>query len=232
VARWRKLKFKPVGEVRNKLQEVQKSGLEIDQLRCLKCHTTAFNEQTGDYLEDRVTCESCHGPGGFYAELMAGGRARDGAELARANILETRAERVCLNCHKPDRHSDYEGEDLPPTLIAAYLDANHDLDMDGKAQEDAWDLAFETQVPTWQLGDGSPQPGAEVFIRAVYDDANIYFVFRWLDADGSMGFKGRAMAGTRGMARRSCAELADHRAGRRLPAGRMCCIMPHHRPIQ
>jgi len=181
VARWRVLKFKPFDRVRSKLQEVQRSGLELDESRCLGCHTTAFDELTGRYLEDRVTCESCHGPGGFYAELMAGGRARDGAELARANILETRSDRVCLNCHRPDRHSDYEGEDLPPTVIAAYLDGKTVPEMDGQALEDSWDRALETKVSTWQLGDDPPHPGTDVFIRAVYDDTNIYFAFRWPD---------------------------------------------------
>ncbi len=181
VARWRMLKFKPFDKVMTKLEEVRRRGLKLDESRCLGCHTTAFNELTGHYLEDRVTCESCHGPGGFYAELMAGGRARDGAELARANILETRSDRVCLNCHKPDRHSDYEGEDMPSTVIVAYLDGKPVPEMDGKAQEDTWNIALESKVGTWKLGDGPPQPGTEVFIRAVYDDTNLYFVFRWLD---------------------------------------------------
>ena len=181
VARWRSLKFKPFDRVTAKLKELQKSALGLDETRCLGCHTTGFNELTGRYQEDRVTCESCHGPGGFYAELMAGGRARDGAELARANILETRADRVCLNCHKPDRHSNFEGEDLPPTLIAAYLNGRPAPKIDGQALEDTWNIAFETKVSTWQLGDGPPQPGTEVFMRAVYDDTHIYFAFRWPD---------------------------------------------------
>jgi hypothetical protein len=181
VARWQKLKFKPLDRIKAKLQEVQSSGLKLDESRCLNCHTTGFNELTSDYLADRVTCESCHGPGGFYAELMAGGRARDGAEIARANILETRSDRVCLNCHKPNRHSDYEGEDLPPTLIVASLSGTPAPEMNGMALEYGWNLALETKVSTWQLGDGSPQPGTEVFIRAVYDDSHIYFAFRWLD---------------------------------------------------
>jgi len=113
---------------------------------------------------------------------MAGGRARDGAELARANILETRAERVCLNCHKPDRHSDYDGEDLPPTLIAAYLSGKPVPIIDGKAREDTWNMAFETNVSPWQLNDGPPRPGTEVIMRAVYDDTHIYFAFRWRDS--------------------------------------------------
>ena len=181
VARWRTLKFQSFARVRTKLKEVQRSGLKLDESRCLACHTTGFNERTGHYKENRVTCESCHGPGGFYAELMTGGRARDGAELARANILETRSDRVCLNCHKPDRHRDYEGEDMPPTLIAAYLDGKPVPEIDGQALENTWDMALETKVSTWQLGEAPPQPGTEVFIRAVYDDTDIYFAFRWPD---------------------------------------------------
>jgi hypothetical protein len=181
VARWRMLKFKPLDRVRSKLDEVQSSGRKLEASRCLGCHTTAFNERTGRYLEDRVTCESCHGPGGFYAELMAGGRARDGAELARANILETRSDRVCLNCHRPDRHSDYEGEDMPPTIIAAYLDEKTAPEIDGQTLEETWHRALETKVSTWQLGQDPPQAGTEVYIRAVYDDNNIYFAFRWPD---------------------------------------------------
>ena len=187
VARWRRIKFKPLDRVRTKLKELRRNGIKLDESQCLGCHTTAFNDLTEDYLEDRVTCESCHGPGGFYAELMAGGRARDGAELARANILKTAADRVCLNCHKPDRHRDYEGEDLPPTLIAAYLDGRPVPEMDGKAREDAWNTAFATKVATWQLGEGSPQPGAEVFIRAVYNASHIYFAFRWRDSNPQDG---------------------------------------------
>jgi hypothetical protein len=181
VARWRRIKFKPLDRLRAKLQEVRSHGLNIDESRCLGCHSTGYNASTDVYLEDRVSCESCHGPGGFYAELMAGGRARDGAELARANILETRADRVCLNCHKPDRHRDYEGEDLPPTLIAAYLDTKPAPVVDGKIEEDAWHTALETKLSLWQLDDGSPRPGTEISIRAVYDDTHIYLAFRWAD---------------------------------------------------
>jgi len=112
---------------------------------------------------------------------MAGGRARDGAELARANILETRSERVCLNCHKPDRHSDYEGEDLPPILTVAYLGGKSVPVIDGQVREDVWNMALETNVSTWQLSGGPPQPGPAVLIRAVYDNKNIYIALRWPD---------------------------------------------------
>ncbi len=181
VERWRNLKFQSLEKVRNKLKELRKSGLELDESRCLNCHTTGFNPRTGQYLEDRVTCENCHGPGEFYAGLMAGGRARDGAMLARANTLETRSDRVCLNCHKANRHADYAGEDLPPTLTAAYMEGKKAPDIDGRDTDDIWGIALEIKVPTWFIHDGPPRPGTEVYAKAVYSDTRIYFVFRWPD---------------------------------------------------
>jgi predicted CXXCH cytochrome family protein len=32
------------------------------QTSCLQCHTTGFDPATGSYVEEGVTCESCHGP--------------------------------------------------------------------------------------------------------------------------------------------------------------------------
>jgi len=183
VARWRKIKFQPLDKVRDKLKALRKDGLELSLSRCLGCHTTGSNAMDGTYLEDRVTCESCHGPGGFYVDLMAGGKAREGAELARANILETRTERVCLNCHRPDRHDSYLSADAAPVLIAGYLEAVPAPILDGRLGDAAWKTALETKVATWRLGDGrAPEAGAAVHVRAVYDAQRIYFIFRWSDS--------------------------------------------------
>ena len=35
--------------------------LNLDQ-HCLECHTTGFDPSTGEYAEEGVTCEACHGP--------------------------------------------------------------------------------------------------------------------------------------------------------------------------
>jgi Ethylbenzene dehydrogenase/Cytochrome c554 and c-prime len=181
VARWRQLKFQPLARVQNKLKELHQTGIAVALDQCLACHTTGYNALQGSYVEDRVTCESCHGPGGFYADLMAGGKAREGAQLARASLLESQAERVCLNCHRPDRHDSYLNKDVAPVLTAAYLDDAPAPVLDGQAGDAAWQRTVETHVPTWQLGDGPPQPGTAVAVRAVYDRKRIYFVFRWSD---------------------------------------------------
>jgi predicted CXXCH cytochrome family protein len=35
--------------------------LDLDQ-HCLECHTTGFDPTTGEFAEEGVTCEACHGP--------------------------------------------------------------------------------------------------------------------------------------------------------------------------
>lgn len=54
--------------------------------RCLECHTTGFDPQTGTYSEEGVTCESCHGPlqPGHPAQLMP---------------IQPNAD-LCATCHK------------------------------------------------------------------------------------------------------------------------------------
>jgi predicted CXXCH cytochrome family protein len=32
------------------------------QVTCLECHTTGYDTETGNYAEEGVTCEACHGP--------------------------------------------------------------------------------------------------------------------------------------------------------------------------
>jgi predicted CXXCH cytochrome family protein len=33
-----------------------------NQVTCLECHTTGYDRETGNYAEEGVTCEACHGP--------------------------------------------------------------------------------------------------------------------------------------------------------------------------
>jgi len=33
-----------------------------NQVSCLECHTTGYDEETGKYAEAGITCEACHGP--------------------------------------------------------------------------------------------------------------------------------------------------------------------------
>lgn len=181
VDRWRKLKFKPLDEVRNKLHEIRTEGITLEEGQCLGCHTTGYNEQKGRYLEDRVTCEGCHGPGEFYVDLMTGGRAMDGARIARVNILQTQADQICLNCHNPGRHREFEGADLPPALLVYYVTGKPAPELDGKPFDAAWMDAPETILHTWRLDEETPKLGPDILMRAVYNDSHLYFIFRWPD---------------------------------------------------
>ncbi len=41
----------------------QKDWIEMDSdVTCLECHTTGYDPASGGYVEEGVTCESCHGP--------------------------------------------------------------------------------------------------------------------------------------------------------------------------
>jgi predicted CXXCH cytochrome family protein len=41
----------------------QRDWIELSSdVTCLACHTTGFNPLTGEYVEEGVSCESCHGP--------------------------------------------------------------------------------------------------------------------------------------------------------------------------
>lgn len=69
---------------------------------CAYCHVTALDIEDGDWEEDGVQCEACHGPGSEHAYLAdeAGSRASD-EELAalRGAINNATDPQVCGQCH-------------------------------------------------------------------------------------------------------------------------------------
>jgi YVTN family beta-propeller protein len=77
-----------------------KQGIQGDPQRapqCLKCHTTAYGaaHAATSSVDQGVTCEACHGPGGDYM-FEAVMRDRRGAVQAG---LETPGPQTCRNCH-------------------------------------------------------------------------------------------------------------------------------------
>ena len=69
-------------------------------LKCGACHTAGFavtfndtsGEWTGEWAEDGVTCESCHGPGSLHVDPPSGGAKVD-------YIWRTLSSDLCGNCH-------------------------------------------------------------------------------------------------------------------------------------
>lgn len=84
--------------------------------KCLKCHTTGY-ENGGFSLSEHpkkrkknegVTCEACHGPGEKYVEVMvkADEEKKYGEEVVKAavakGLIEKPDEKVCKTCHNEE----------------------------------------------------------------------------------------------------------------------------------
>jgi len=81
-------------------ETLKKKGEEKNP-KCLKCHTTGFNEggyKIGDPEAAKfegVQCESCHGPGSVYKKV----KIMKNRELALENGLVNITEETCTSCH-------------------------------------------------------------------------------------------------------------------------------------
>lgn len=78
---------------------------------CLECHTTGYNPKTGEYVQEGVACEACHGPyqSGHPASLMP--------ITPDANL--------CSNCHNTttdEWRSSKHGQSTPPVQCQACHD--------------------------------------------------------------------------------------------------------------
>jgi hypothetical protein len=102
VERWRATKFTSFA----RLDEVE------DSTPCLRCHTTGYDPRSGEYVQEGVTCEGCHGPGaGYGAAMEAGIRLQAmGADAEGERLLgevssalreQMAGTNVCVECHDP-----------------------------------------------------------------------------------------------------------------------------------
>ncbi|MFQ5861635.1 MAG: multiheme c-type cytochrome [Candidatus Brocadiales bacterium] len=95
---WADNKFKTWEKVQAAEDYVE--GDENYQKKCLKCHTTGYDEKTGEYAEENVTCEACHGPGEMYVKFMSEGKLAEAAVVT----YEVFSFKVCGRCHVSRRH--------------------------------------------------------------------------------------------------------------------------------
>jgi hypothetical protein len=89
----------------------KKAGLDADKdythdAGCLKCHTTGYGKPGGfTSIEDTpklagVQCESCHGPGSAYRDLMKKNKKYKIAEAkAQGLVVPSEDEAGCMACH-------------------------------------------------------------------------------------------------------------------------------------
>jgi mono/diheme cytochrome c family protein len=113
IERWGKTKFKTMEIVKNSIDFIE--GDQSYKEQCYRCHTTGYDEDTGNYKEEGVRCEACHGPGEVYYYLMNIGKYREASEIAMIGVDYN----VCFNCHTARRHEmrfgvfekgDYQGD--------------------------------------------------------------------------------------------------------------------------
>ena len=81
VERWQRIKFKTFERVKEAPDYI--AGNEEYRKSCMKCHTTGYDEATGKYSEEGVTCEACHGPGEVFSYFMDIGKRRRVRKLLR-----------------------------------------------------------------------------------------------------------------------------------------------------
>ena len=94
-----------------KAAEKKKAGIDPDKdythdANCLECHTTGYGKPGGfTSIEDtpklaNVQCESCHGPGGNYREIMKKNKEFKMADIKSVGfIMPSEDEQGCLACH-------------------------------------------------------------------------------------------------------------------------------------
>jgi hypothetical protein len=94
-----------------KAAEKKKAGIDPDKdythdAKCLECHTTGYGQPGGfTSIEEtpklaNVQCESCHGPGGNYREIMKKNKEFKLADIKSVGfIMPSEDEQGCLTCH-------------------------------------------------------------------------------------------------------------------------------------
>src|SRR5574341_856480 len=87
VERWQRIKFKTFERVKEAPDYI--AGNEGYRKTCFKCHTTGYDETTGKYSEEGVTCEACHGAGEVFSYFMDIGKAPEGQKIAKVGTFGT-----------------------------------------------------------------------------------------------------------------------------------------------
>ena len=89
--------------------------------KCIRCHTTGYNPQTEEFVENGVGCEACHGPASLHVE--------NPAKVKPVNVAELSAERqvdVCGSCHVRGKNADGKRDDalgfMPGDNLADHYD--------------------------------------------------------------------------------------------------------------
>ncbi|MFQ5861644.1 MAG: multiheme c-type cytochrome [Candidatus Brocadiales bacterium] len=98
INRWKDNKFVTMERVKKARDFIE--GDEDYRKKCYKCHTTGYDEESGKYVEEGVTCEACHGPGQLYVYFMSMGKVEEAQRLSKLGF----SYEVCGRCHMARHH--------------------------------------------------------------------------------------------------------------------------------
>jgi hypothetical protein len=176
VERWKKAKFNTFDRIKEGLTkfdqlESKPVGTRPTEEQCYPCHTTGYDHEKNEFAEKGATCETCHGPGEIYAELMASKRAAEGVTIARANILEAAMETGCGRCHTPTMHDMLIGKEVITGVVATRT--GESIIIDGKGDETAWKWVMPNEIQT--------EEGPKILLKTLYDHERVYFLASWPD---------------------------------------------------
>ena len=97
-----------------KAEEKKKAGIDPNKdytadKNCLKCHTTGYGKPGGfTTIADTpdlagAQCESCHGPGSEYSQIMKKNKEYKLSEVKAAGlVIPSENEKSCMECHGAD----------------------------------------------------------------------------------------------------------------------------------
>lgn len=134
---------------------------------CLRCHTTGFDAETGDYSEEGITCSACHYLGPYSPshpdQLMF---TKFTTESCGECHLETFAEwqesahgendMTCTNCHNP--HTELIKQESTALLCqSCHTDEGYFYDMTAHAEAELLCTDCHLRVSETPLGEGHAQ---------------------------------------------------------------------------
>ncbi len=148
IDRWKDNKFVTMERVKEARDFIE--GDEEYRKKCYECHTTGYDEETGEFVEEGVTCEACHGPGQLYVYFMSQGKVDEAGRLSKLGFSYD----VCGKCHMA-RHHEMRAEFLAkpvtggpkPPVLAQEVEKEEPLQKETSLEEV---VPVSIQVPVFE----------------------------------------------------------------------------------
>jgi hypothetical protein len=131
---------------------------------CLSCHSTAFEPETGEYLEEGVACSTCHLPSPNHPDQIM--HTNYSSEKCGECHLETfddwqvsahgESDMTCVNCHNPHTNTIKE-ENVGTLCQTCHTDEANNFTMTAHAEEGLLCTDCHLRVSGTPIGEGHAQ---------------------------------------------------------------------------